>query len=666
MLKEALSRKSESFVHKIMFARTKPRDTGNSQITASLGVFGHIIGIGYAFPEAPTGFMQLTPIGPFMGDYHSREEVIRYRKMFLQDKFSLMGYGLHFPVHISSTRVSMINHMIPRIILKVPRAKVDSMTIAPIIDGRSIKAIIQSYSITPDEQKPFTIPINIGGRFYLNKPAISEITEAGIIAYTSHKNRIYYEKDMDAIICENPEIGAKMFIRPQLPFPLIEAEKPITSTHIVNFFTRFLLNISPKTTEEIRIIYSPDEEALQTLSKLSTEKILEETAIYWDEVLEIDSEIVKNNDLTNLDIQIIKRNLAYNIGCCYYEENDTACLIADHVILPASWNRDSFYMAIAMVEYSCKHKKAREILTEQVRKYLNWLFEKAQKFDGSWGRSHLITGEVKDDVFQLDQQFYPLLLAVLYSKVVLNNSILEKHIHNIRNTIRLVEVYKHPEFALYATKETPADDLVKYPYHFSSQIIAWLTFFNLGEYLKEIDPGLASFCKKRSTEIKEAVLEKMVAVHPKLEKELYVYTTDLAGNYEFTQDANDLPTMLLPYLGFCDRNDRVWKNTVKFAFSKDNPAYYTGPFGGLGSPHAPAKWTLGDIQELLAYNLIGPEERVEKVRKKLREDIMDDGMFPETIDPEIGILSTRAWFAWPGAVFVWALTSWRFAEVGYY
>jgi len=127
----------------------------------------------------------------------------------------------------------------------------------------------------------------------------------------------------------------------------------------------------------------------------------------------------------------------------------------------------------------------------------------------------------------------------------------------MRNTIRLVEVYKHPEFALYTTKETPADDLVKYPYHFSSQIIAWATFFNLGEYLKEIDPGLASFCKERSTEIKEAIMEKMVAVHPKLEKELYVYTTDLAGNYEFTQDANDLPTMLLPYLGFCDRNDRV-------------------------------------------------------------------------------------------------------------
>ncbi|MEX2721935.1 MAG: hypothetical protein Q6362_011080, partial [Candidatus Wukongarchaeota archaeon] len=129
---------------------------------------------------------------------------------------------------------------------------------------------------------------------------------------------------MDAIICENPEIGAKMFIRPQLPFPLIEAEKPITSTHIVNFFTRFLLNISPKKTEEIRIIYSPDEEALQTLSKLSTERILEETANYWDELLEIDSEIVKNNALTKLDIQIVKRNLAYTVGCCFYEENDTA------------------------------------------------------------------------------------------------------------------------------------------------------------------------------------------------------------------------------------------------------------------------------------------------------------------------------------------------------
>ena len=658
--------KSESFIYEIKFARSKPQDTGNSGITASLGVYGDIIAIGCAFPKAPTGFMQLTPVGPFMGDHYSRENVLRYRQMFLQDKFSLIGYGLHFPSPINSSRVSMINHMIPRVILKISRAKIESVTVAPIIEGRSIKAIVQSYSITSSDKNPLTMPISIGGRFYLNRPAISEITEAGIIAYTSHKNKIYYEKEEDVIICENPEIGAKMFIKPQLPFSLIEVDKPITATHLVNFFARFLLKLSPKKAEEIRIIYSPEEKDLQMISKLHTERILEETANYWDEVLEIDPEIVKNNALTNLDDHIIKRNLAYTVGCCLYEENDTTSLIADHVILPASWNRDSFYMAIAMLEYPASYKKARKILTEHVRKYLNWLFEKAQKSDGSWGRSHLITGEVKDDVFQLDQQFYPLLLAVLYCKVVLNNSILEKYIDNIRQAINLVELYKHPHFALYATKETPADDLVSYPYQFSAHVIAWTTFYMLGEYLKEIDPELASFCEERATEIKEAVMEKMVATHPELGRELYVYTTDLVGNCEFLHDANDLPTILAPYFGFCDTDDPIWRNTVEFAFSKENPAYYPGSFGGLGSRHAPAKWTLGDVQELLAYNLIGPERHVKKIRKKLRGDIMVDGLFPETIDPETGILSTRAWFAWPGAAFVWALTSWRFAEVGYY
>jgi len=373
--------KSESFIYKVKFAKTKPRDTGNSEITASIGVYGHIIGIGYPFPKAPTGFMQLTPVGPFVGNQYSKEDVLRYRETFLQDKFSLIGYGLHFPSPISSSRVSMINHMIPRVILKIPRLKIESLTIAPVVGGRSIKAIVQSYSITSTDKNPLAMPISIGGRFYLNKPAISEITEAGVIAYTSHKNKIYLNED-DIIICENPEIRAKMFIKPQLLFPLVEVDKPITATNLVNFFAKFLLKLPPKRTEEIRIIYSPEEEVLQKISKITTERILEETANYWDELLEIDSEIVKNNALTKLDIQIVKRNLAYTVGCCFYEENDTATLLADHVILPASWNRDAFYMAIAMLEYSAKYKKSRKTIREYVRKYLNWLFKKAQKFDG--------------------------------------------------------------------------------------------------------------------------------------------------------------------------------------------------------------------------------------------------------------------------------------------
>jgi len=644
--------KSESFIHKIKFAKSKPRDTGNSEITASVGVYGHIIGIGYPFQKAPTGFMQLTPVGPFAGDHYSKEDVLRYRETFLQDKFSLIGYGLHFPVPIISSRVSMINHMIPRVILKIPKLKIESLTIAPIIEGRSEKAILQSYSITSTDKNPVIMPIGIGGRFYFNKPAISEITEAGIISYTSHKNKIYINKG-DAIICENPEIGAKMFIQPQLSFPLVEVDKPITATHLANFFVKFLLDLPPKKTEEIRIIYSPNEEIVQKMCKISTEKILGETANYWDELLEIDPEICKDNALTKLDIQIVKRNLAYTVGCCYYEENDTATMLADHVILPASWNRDAFYMAVAMLEYSARYKKSRQIIREYVRKYLNWLFKKAQKIDGSWARSHLVSGEVKDDVFQLDQQLYPLLLSVLYCKVMMNNFLLEVYLENIKRAIDVVEGYKHRQIPLYRTEETPADDLVSYPYHFSSQVIAWTTFFNLGDHLKDIEPKLATFFEKRADGIKEAVIEQMVITHPTLNKEVYVYTTDLAGNYEFLHDANDLPTILAPYFEFCDKTD-------------PDPAYYPGSFGGLGSHHAPAKWTLGDIQELLAYNLLGPPTKVEKARKKLRQDIMVDGLFPETIDPEIGILSTRAWFAWPGAVFAWALTSWRFAQVGYY
>lgn len=83
---------------------------------------------------------------------------------------------------------------------------------------------------------------------------------------------------------------------------------------------------------------------------------------------------------------------------------------------------------------------------------------------------------------------------------------------------------------------------------------------------------------------------------------LYAYEVDGFGKFRLYDDAN-LPSLLsLPYLGFTNITDPLYKNTRSLILSKKNPYYFEqSVFKGEGSSHTPQNyiWPLALIVQAL-------------------------------------------------------------------
>jgi meiotically up-regulated gene 157 (Mug157) protein len=206
---------------------------------------------------------------------------------------------------------------------------------------------------------------------------------------------------------------------------------------------------------------------------------------------------------------------------------------------------------------------------------------------------------------------------------------------------------------LFATDETPADDPLRFSYHFSSLVLLWYTFKRLAELPQlnaVMENGFDHLAKKIYRDIWRHFTVKEENV------QLFAYATDLSGHYSLYHDANDYPTVLAPLWGFCSRDDRTWQATMEFALSKENrDGYFPGLFGGLGSQHTPGAWSLGDVQELIYANIRGDSERAGRTINRLARTACLDGSLPEARDPLTGKVVSRHWFAWPGSALLYAL-----------
>lgn len=128
---------------------------------------------------------------------------------------------------------------------------------------------------------------------------------------------------------------------------------------------------------------------------------------------------------------------------------------------------------------------------------------------------------------------------------------------------------------------------------------------------------------------------------------LYAYAVDGRGGHYLYHDANDVPLALAVAWGFCSADDAVWRNTMEFAFSVDNPGVYSGR---LGSVHTPGPWALGDLQDVITARALNDQDRERAAWTRLRRGAAIDGALPEAYDAESGAVISRTWFAWPNAV----------------
>jgi hypothetical protein len=324
------------------------------------------------------------------------------------------------------------------------------------------------------------------------------------------------------------------------------------------------------------------------------------------------------------------------------------CIITDHRILPLSWTRDAYYQALLLLCVSAREPRA----VSTVESHLRWLWWRSRDPRGSWMRSHLTNGRVKDEGLQADQQLYPILELCDYRRIAGHWP--DREVPGGRPgamwRAAAAEAWtrlpRDRRTGLLFSEENPADDPSALPYTLSTQILYWYTAVRLSEWESELDLGPLHLLATAGR-VREAVDAYFTVTGPYGLQ--WSYESDLRDGRRIYNDANDLPTALAPLWGFCDADTPAWRATMHFTFGEHNSAYHAGRYGGLGSAHTPGTWPLGDVQQWTAASLLGDRRAASDALDRLIRVSATDGLLPEAYEPDTGAWRARDWFAWPSA-----------------
>ncbi len=194
----------------------------------------------------------------------------------------------------------------------------------------------------------------------------------------------------------------------------------------------------------------------------------------------------------------------------------------------------------------------------------------------------------------------------------------------------------------------PSDDGCTYGYYIPSNMFAVVVLGYALEMLSDAEMK-AEITELRS-QIDAGIQKYGIIDHPEYGR-VYACEVDGFGNYKIMDDANIPSLISAPYLGYCDEQDQVYRNTRKMLLSKANPYYYEGKFAkGIGSPH-----TLpGHIWHLaLSMQGLTTEDRAEKLEilKMMTATDADTGFMHEGFDANDPTNFSRPWFTWSNSLF---------------
>jgi hypothetical protein len=562
----------------------KPLDFGMNGLTGSIDTDGRLIALN-SYHER-YGYITLTASDPFPETERYNPTAVRAYRRSLAD---LAGFGPTFDQPIARREAFLLEQAIPMIRLTFE-------------DGS--QAMVTTFA---DEQGAVQIwrcphPFRWRGKLSLQRCAYTQLTEGGPVEMPPVQSKVVFENGMLTI--ENPALGRTVAIA---GFPPSQAAWTTDSAanldlegHAGILVLRYALGSTPQN-------------ARDHLSQENVDIRLARVMKYWrDQKLPVDPLLARGI--------VYSQRLAVPVG-------DTTCLLTDHMLLPLSWNRDAYYLALTLLDRK----------PDIVRRHILWMFETAERYDGAWGRCYLANGTIKDRAFQLDQQIFPLLELADYTLATGDWTLWEHLRDQVPQVLDGLETRQHHR--LYPTDETPADDPMAYPYHLSSHVLLWHTL----NRLYEVEPQ--DVWQAQTNAIHDTIMNRFVADYGG-----FAYAIDDSGRFYLYHDANDVPLALIPAWGFIPADNPIWEATVKFAFSEENKG---GIYAGrLGSVHTPAPWPLGDLQEALIARALSDPIREQIALDHLRQAAQWDGALPEAYDAVTGAVVSRHWFAWPNAALV--------------
>ncbi|EJX05608.1 Uncharacterized conserved protein UCP028846 [gut metagenome] len=198
----------------------------------------------------------------------------------------------------------------------------------------------------------------------------------------------------------------------------------------------------------------------------------------------------------------------------------------------------------------------------------------------------------------------------------------------------------------------PSDDATQYGFLIPSNMFAVVSLRQLAEMVEKIhhDTEMAADCRALANEVDAAIQKYAVVNHPFVGK-IYAYEVDGFGNSLCMDDANVPSLLAAAYLGYCDINDPLYRNTREFVWSEYNPYFFKGKAGeGIGGPHIGFDyvWPMSIIMKGLTTD--DPRE-IRECLLQLRNTDGGTGFMHESFHVDDATKFTRKWFAWANTLF---------------
>ncbi len=198
----------------------------------------------------------------------------------------------------------------------------------------------------------------------------------------------------------------------------------------------------------------------------------------------------------------------------------------------------------------------------------------------------------------------------------------------------------------------PSDDSTFYPYLVSSNMFAVVSLRHLSEIFGKTlsDATFSVECANLADEVDGALKHYAMVEHP-LAGKIYPLEIDGFGNALCMDDANVPNILSLPYLGYCTKEDSVYKNSRKFSLSHNNPWFNEGKFAkGIGGPHVGEGkiWPLGLVMQALTSN---NDDEIIYCLTTLKNTHAGTGFIHESFHIDNPKDFSRSWFAWANTIF---------------
>lgn len=198
----------------------------------------------------------------------------------------------------------------------------------------------------------------------------------------------------------------------------------------------------------------------------------------------------------------------------------------------------------------------------------------------------------------------------------------------------------------------PSDDATFYPFLISSNMFAVVSLRQISEIfaIQFSSLNIDNQFIELANEVDEAI--KNYAIFDRKEfGKIYALEIDGFGNALFMDDANVPNLLSIPYLGYADYHNEIYKNTRKFSLSIANPWFNEGKFAkGIGGPHVGENkiWPLGLIMQALTTD---DDEEIFYCLKTLKNTHAGTGFIHESFDVNNPKDFSRSWFAWANTLF---------------